>query len=133
MSDLRSPRPEELTKLIEFLNVNLRPDSSWSINQEYPVALNQKNLGNIRILTEGEEILSHAVIKSLIVKTPIAIYRAAAIGNVVTHPEHRNQGFSQKILEDCLEHAKSMQSDFAILWTDLFDFYRKLNFELAGD
>jgi hypothetical protein len=36
------------------------------------------------------------------------------------------------VLEDCLAAAKAHGCDFAVLWTHLYDFYRKIGFELAG-
>ncbi|MFK8139234.1 MAG: hypothetical protein AB8E15_12815, partial [Bdellovibrionales bacterium] len=59
-----------------------------------------------------------------------AIYKIACIGSVVT--ENQNKGLSSKILSDCLEAARAEDCDFALLWTDLYDFYRKIGFELAG-
>lgn len=132
MEGPRSPYIAEYDSLLRFLNQNLRAQNGWSILDEYPTALGQHNLGNIRIIKEKDEILSHAVLKINIIKTPIGIFKVAAIGSVVTHNNFRNQGLSQKIIENCLISAKEQGCDFAILWTNLFDFYRKFGFELAG-
>jgi predicted acetyltransferase len=77
-------------------------------------------------------VLSHALVKPHILKTPAAIYKIGAIGSVVTQSEYRNKGLSKRILEDCLEVCKAQQCDIAILWTNLYDFYQKLGFTLAG-
>jgi GNAT superfamily N-acetyltransferase len=90
------------------------------------------NLHNIRIITEQNQVLSHAVLKPLIVRTPQIVFKVGAIGSVVTDPNRRNQGLSRKILEDCLTEAHRQDCDIAMLWTDLYDFYQKLDFELAG-
>ncbi len=132
MSTPRVPKLEEYEKIVAFLNSQLRPQESWSISQEYPLSINTQNLHNIRIIEEDGKIISHAVVKILLVKTPIAIFRVAAIGSVVTLPEYQNRGYSTKVLKDCLDQAKIQNADFAILWTDIFDFYRRLGFELAG-
>jgi hypothetical protein len=86
----------------------------------------------MRIIVENGRILSHAVFRPMIIKTPVGIFKAAAIGSVVTSPDERGRGLSTNIIESCLEGASSADCDFAILWTDLFDFYRRLQFELAG-
>lgn len=130
--DTRSPSPNEYDHVVKFLDQNLRPNSQWSISAEYPTALAKENLHNIRIIKEGDKVLSHAVIRPMILKTPIAIYKVATIGSVVTESSHRNQGLSKAILNDCLHQAQIMGCDFAVLWTNLYDFYRQLNFELAG-
>ncbi|NJL26000.1 MAG: GNAT family N-acetyltransferase [Calothrix sp. SM1_5_4] len=84
------------------------------------------------MIREGDSFLSAAVMKPLVIKSPAGLFKAAAIGSVVTSPECRNQGLSRRILEDCLSSARAHGCDFAILWTNLFDFYRKLGFELGG-
>lgn len=132
MEGPRSPAETEYGQVLKFLDQQLRPGSQWSIEAEYPTALNLSNLGNIRIITEEKKVLSHAVLKPLIVKTPLAILKVAAIGSVATDESHRNQGLSRQILENCLEEARRQECDIAMLWTNLYDFYRKLNFELAG-
>jgi|SRR6185312_864466 len=132
MEGPRSPLESEYSRVLEFLNSELRPDSGWSLASEYPTALSPNNLNNIRIITQAERVLSHAVIKPLIIRSPLAILKIAAIGSVVTVEDHRNQGLSRRILENCLEEARAQDCDLAMLWTNLYDFYRKLDFELAG-
>jgi GNAT superfamily N-acetyltransferase len=132
MGQPREPKFEEYSRVLEFLNKTLRPHQGWSINEEYPLAMNSQNLHNVRIIEEDGQIVSHALLKILLLKTPIAIFRVAAIGSVVTHPNYQNRGYSTQILNDCLDLAKQQGADFAILWTDIFEFYRRVGFELAG-
>lgn len=132
MEGPRSPAELELPQVIDFLNSRLREGVAWSISAEYPTALTSSNLHNMRIITEDEKIVSHALVKPLIVKSPSAIFKIGAIGSVVTDPAHRNRGLSTRILEDCVALATQQQCDLAILWTDQYDFYRRLGFELAG-
>ena len=132
MEGPRAPVPQEYSEVVSFLDSSLRPDSSWSIVTEYPTALTQQNLNNIRIIKDGGEVLSHAVIKPAIIKTPVAIYKAAAIGSVVTNSAYRNQGLSRQIIDECLAEGMRQDCDFAVLWTNLYDFYRRFGFELAG-
>jgi len=132
MQGPRTPEAHELTKLVEFLNSNLRENNSWPITSEYPTALSASNIHNMSIITDDEKIISHAVLKTLIVKTPQAIFKVGAIGSVVTDPDYREQGHSRKNIDNCLELAHKQECDLVILWTDQFDFYRKFGFELAG-
>lgn len=132
---MEGPRPlqeNELQDVVGFLDKNLRTSHGWSIAEEYPLAIDSSNLQNFRIIKNGNEIISSALVKNIIIKNPVGVFKVAAIGSVVTSPSHRNQGLSQKILTECLHTATQQGCDFAILWTDLFDFYRKLGFELAG-
>jgi GNAT superfamily N-acetyltransferase len=135
MEGFEGPRPpalEELGNVVQFLNSQLRKESTWSIADEYPTAYSIENRENIRIIKAGDQVLSHAVVKTLIVKTPFGLFKVAAIGGVVTHESHRSQGYGRKILEDCVTVAQQQGHDFAILWTSLYDLYRKIGFELGG-
>ncbi len=132
MEGPRSPRETEFPQVMDFLNETLRAQAQWSIAAEYPTALTPQNIHNMRIIAEGEKVLSHGVLKPLIIKTPHVILKVGAIGSIVTEEAHRGQGYSTQIIQECLKSAAEQQCDIAILWTDLFDFYRKMNFELAG-
>lgn len=132
MEGPRPPAESEFPRVLEFLNNHLRPESQWSIAKEYPTALVPSNVHNMRIITEQQQVLSHAVIKPIIIKSPAIIYKVAAIGSVVTDNQHRNQGLSRRIIEECVAEAKKQECDIGILWTNLYDFYRKMDFELAG-
>jgi len=132
MEGPRSPRETEFPEVIDFLNSKLRSQTSWSIAAEYPTALTSHNIHNMRIIAEDQKVLSYAVLKPLIIKSPHVIFKVGAIGSVVTEEAYRGQGLSTKIIQDCLKSAAEQSCDIAILWTDLFDFYRKMGFELAG-
>jgi predicted N-acetyltransferase YhbS len=132
MDGPRCPVESEWPQVLTFLNQSLRSTSEWSIASEYPTALTPNNLHNMRIITENDRVLSHAVLKPLVVKSPHVIFKVGAIGSVVTEESHRNQGLSTRVIEDCIAQATKQNCDIAILWTDLYDFYRKMGFELAG-
>ncbi|MBO9668087.1 MAG: GNAT family N-acetyltransferase [Bdellovibrio sp.] len=133
MEGPRSPRETELPQVLDFLNKKLRSEAPWSIAAEYPTALTPNNLHNMRIIADEERVLSHAVLKPLIIKSPHVIFKVGAIGSVVTDDQHRGQGLSTTVINDCLKSAQEQSCDIAILWTDLFDFYRRMGFELAGN
>lgn len=133
MNGPRAPLDTEIPSVIEFLDSNLRPEGSWSITSEFPIAFSEANRNNIRIITENDEVLAHAVVRPMIIKTPAGLFKIAGLGSVVTSTEHRNQGLSTKTIESCLDAAKAHGCDFAILWTNLYDFYRRMGFELAGN
>lgn len=133
MEEPRQPHHEEFKSVLNFLNSKLRENANWSIATEYPTALTPNNIHNMRIITdENEAVLAHAVLKPLIIKSPHVVFKVGAIGSVVTSPEHRNKGYSTKIINECNRLATEQQCDITILWTDKFDFYRKFGYELAG-
>lgn len=132
MEGPRAPFEMEMPTIFGFLKNQLRPHESWGVDNEYPTAFSSNNRHNIRVISDAGHILAHAVLKPLIIKTPSVIWKVAAIGSVVTSPEHRQQGLSRQIMESCITEAKNQDCDLALLWTDLYDFYRKWDFELAG-
>ncbi|MFN3453344.1 MAG: GNAT family N-acetyltransferase [Pseudobdellovibrio sp.] len=134
MSKPRSPEQSEFNHVVDFLNTQLRSDVEWAINTEYPTALTPSNIHNMSIILDEEErkIISHALMKPLMTKTPYAVYKIAAIGSVVTDPSFRQQGLSTLNMQNCLAKATAQNCDLVILWTDKHDFYRKFDFELAG-
>ena len=132
MEGPRPPKENEYPQVRSFLDQELRPGSQWTLASEYPTAINIANIHNMRIITDEQKVLSHAVMKPLILRTPLAIFKVAAIGSVVTDSQHRNQGLSRKILDNCIVEASKQECDIAMLWTDLYEFYQKLDFELAG-
>lgn len=132
MIEPRAPLESEVPELIGFLDKNLRSDKGWSIASEYPHVFTAHNRNNIRIVTEGSQVVAHAAVKYLFIKNIMGIFKVAAIGSVLTDPQYRHQGYSQKVLESCITAAEAEGADFAILWSDLYDFYHKLDFELAG-
>lgn len=132
MQGPRVPSDVEFPQVVEFLDQKLRNQVSWSIAKEYPTALTKTNIHNMRIISNGPEILSHAVLKPLIVKTPHLILKVGAIGSVVTDEKHRGQGLSSQIINSCLEEAARQNCDIGILWSGIPEFYQKLGFKMAG-
>ncbi len=132
MEGPRPPFESEYSKVVEFVSNSLRPHQNWSISDEYPTAFNLANLNNIRVMFHEKEVVSHALIKPLVIKTPLILLKVAGIGSVVTATSHRQQGLSRQIIDDCLKSAENQGCDIALLWTEIPDFYRKFQFELAG-
>lgn len=132
MEGPRAPTTAEFSEVVTFLNSHLRASSQWSIADEYPTTLTLQNLHNFRIIKDQNKILSHALVKPVVVKTRRGLFKVGCIGSVVTSEEHRSNGLSQAVLNECLAVLKQQGCDIAILWTDLFDFYRKVGFELGG-
>lgn len=128
----RSPNENEVSHVVQFLDAHLRPGQPWSIAAEYPLVFNEANRHNLQAIFENGKIIAHAAIKYHILKTPAGLFKVAAIGSVLTSPDYRNQGHSQNLMNHCVRLATEAGADIAILWTDLYDFYRKLDFELAG-
>ncbi len=129
----RHPLPEEYPNLIHFLDTQLRADQGWSLTDEYPSAFQPQNLVHSHIVKGDSGFLSHAIMRPLMVKTPLYVVKVATIGSVVTDSSYRKLGLSRNVIQGCLDQAREIGCEIAILWSNLFDFYRKMNFELAGN
>lgn len=130
--DVLKPESKDWTQINEFLDNNLRTNVSWSLSEEYPLAFSKSNHENVRVIKDGESVLAHAVMKPNIIKTHYHLFKVGFIGSVVTDKEHRGEGLSTPIIESCIQAATEQACDFAMLWTDMFNFYAKFDFEVAG-
>lgn len=128
----RAPQNNELTDVISFLDSHMRKEQAWSVRDEYPLAFSAQNLNNIRIIRDEQNIVSHAVVKPVLMKTPYAILNVCTIGSVLTDPTKRQQGLSSQVINDCIDQALALKGDILVLWTDMFDFYKNFGFEMAG-
>ena len=132
MEGPRPPELQEFSRFVHFVQKQMGSDHPWSLTDEYPLVLTPENRANMRWITKGEQVISAAAFKNLLVKTPLGLFRAGAIGSVVTHPDHRNQGHSHRVIASCLDLAQNQICDLVILWSDLHDFYQKQGFALSG-
>jgi GNAT superfamily N-acetyltransferase len=130
--EVKIPAPSELAKIESFLQANLRAQMTWSYKDEYPLAFSPKNLGNLRFIEQDNQVVAHAVLKPSLIRTHYHLFKVGFIGSVVTAQSHRGQGLSKEIINSCLEACRQQECDFALLWTDLFNFYAKLGFEVGG-
>lgn len=132
MEGPRAPEEKEYPLLLQFLNESLRPAQKWTIQEEYPTTLNVQQRSNSRVVMENEQVIAHSILKPLLLKTPTINFKVGAIGSVVTHPSHRGKGLAKRTLVSVMDEACKQSCDIAILWTNLYDYYRNLDFELAA-
>lgn len=130
--DVRIPLSTDWNEISDFLTRNLRANVSWTVKDEYPLAFSEGNLANVRYIKDNDSIVAHAVMQPHLIRTQYHLFKVGLIGSVVTSPEHRGRGYSSEIINSCLQAAHKQACDFAVLWTDNFNFYGKFGFELAG-
>jgi N-acetylglutamate synthase-like GNAT family acetyltransferase len=130
--DVKKLDPSEWTQLSQFLDQQLRAQVQWSLHDEYPLAFSEKNRNNIHIIKEKDRVVAHAVVHPSMIKTHYHLFKVGLIGSVVTDSAKRGQGLSRNLLKKCLQTCEDSGCDLAMLWTDLFNFYAKFGFEMAG-
>lgn len=130
---IKSPNStSEVKSLLSFLTQQLRPQFNWSIDTEYPQVFQERNRHNLKLIEINGHPVTHAALRPIILQTPQLMLKVGAIGSVITDPQFRGHGYSRQVIQECLDEAQKQDCDFAILWSDLHDFYRKMGFELAG-
>jgi N-acetylglutamate synthase-like GNAT family acetyltransferase len=130
--EAKIPKSIDRIQIDEFLNKNLRPNVNWSLRDEYPLAFSEQNMINMRFIQDDQKILAHAVLKTNLIQTQYHLFKVGFIGSVITDEEHRGKGLSKEVIKSCLDASQRQDCDFAMLWTDLFNFYSKFGFEMAG-
>ena len=94
---MQGPRPiqeSEMSQLIDFLDNELRPNTDWSIRDEYPTTFNSKNAPNLFIIEDEEKqqvltVSEHGFGK----RTAISEWRAknrGGKGNIAIETSERN-------------------------------------------
>ncbi|MHC4512489.1 MAG: GNAT family N-acetyltransferase [Planctomycetota bacterium] len=81
---------------------------------------------------ESGELVSHVMTSKATLMTGQGSLRALLIGSVATRPDHRGRGRATAVLEHVLGRAHSEGLDLVLLWSDQWDFYRRLGFEPVG-
>ncbi len=130
--EVKKVESSDWKNLNDFLNKQLRSHVNWSLQDEYPLAFSEKNRENIRVIKENDSVVAHAVVHPTLIKTHYHLFKVGLIGSVVTDASKRGQGLSREILQSCLKACEDNACDIAMLWTDLFNFYAKFGFEVAG-
>ncbi len=130
--EVKTPESTDWIVLNEFLDKNLRSDVEWSLKDEYPLALSEKNIKNIKVINDEGQVVAHAVVQPTIVKTHYHVFKVGLIGSVVTDEDRRGQGMSKNIINSCIQQCEAIDCDIAMLWTDMFNFYAQFGFEVAG-
>lgn len=118
--------------ILRFLNNELRPSATWSIEKEYPTILGIDNSPNMLTIQRNADIVAHAAYYPFQFDTPSIALRYAAIGSVVAAAAHRGQGHGRTIMQKTLNAVAKQNFDFSILWSDLDHFYAPWNFYPCG-
>ncbi len=127
----RPPEPEEFPGLFELLDSIFRP-AGGSMVRDYPRLLAERNRFNLRVVAESGRIVSHAGMVVRDVSLEGMPVRAALMGAVATHPEHRGREYASACVRAAMERA--VECDVDIMWiSGDRELYRRLGARLVGD
>lgn len=115
MEGPRGLKSGEMDSLFELLDLVFRSGSEGSMATDSPQFLNEKNRDRLRVIADGDKIVSHVGY----ILRDVAIFEctmtAGCIGAVATHPDYRGKGLASRALHDALEHLRAEGADFVII------------------
>ncbi|MBS1984044.1 MAG: GNAT family N-acetyltransferase [Bdellovibrionales bacterium] len=105
-----------------------------SLEDEFALLLDPSNAARSVVLVSENQAIAHAAYRVFDVqlpgqKTPL---RCAGIGLVVTDEAHRGQGHAKRIQLEIERRAREEGCVLAVLWSDLTDFYSRLDYVVVG-
>ncbi len=133
MEEARPVRPEELDQTLALVNKVFRTGVDQDMSTDYPLVFAPGNLDNLRVVSEGGSIFSHAAMARRELREHDCALPVSMICAVATDPERRRRGAASRIMEDTVEAMAARGDAFGLLWTGpARDFYRRLGWEVVG-
>lgn len=133
MEEARAVRPEELGQTLALVNKVFRTGVDQDMSTDYPLVFAPGNLENLRVVSEGGRIFSHAAMAPRELREHGCALPVSMICAVATDPERRRRGAASRIMEDAVEAMAARGDAFGLLWTGpARDFYRRLGWEVVG-
>ena len=133
MEEARAVRPEELDQTLALVNKVFRTGVDQDMSTDYPLVFAPNNLENLRVVSEGGRIFSHAAMARRELREHGCSLPISMICAVATDPERRRRGAASRIMEDATEAMAARGDAFGLLWTGpARDFYRRLGWEVVG-
>jgi GNAT superfamily N-acetyltransferase len=83
-------------------------------------------------LFDGDQLRSHAAVRSVRLKTAHGPVASWLVGSVVTAPDARSQGLASDLLRHIAELAAANDQDSLLLWSGRWDFYQALGYRPSG-
>lgn len=131
--NIRNPKNEELSSVIEFVSREFEYPLSDRISRDFPQLFAEENRNHLWIKTDlSGAVLGHSGCYQGVLKVDDLTVSVGGIGGVCTDSAHRGHGYARELVEKCCDDLKNQGAALAFLWTGAHDLYRKLNFELAG-
>ncbi len=126
---------EQLQQRDSLLIAALRPDyAPFAISDEYPIVLSHANTQNSHCLIQDNRVIAHANLwpRILISASGNAVARIGLIGNVATASSYRGKGIMSHLMRHLRSVATQSGLDALLLWSDMPQFYQKLDYQSFG-
>ena len=120
--EVRGARPEEMDAVLDFTDLMGAP-------REYFAARYRGFLGarpeHSRIVLSNGRIVSHIRVFERRIRFGTAFVKCGAIGDVLTHPDHRRKGYGLRLLNDATEYFRERNIPLCMIHSGVFGFYSK--------
>lgn len=97
-----------------------------------PLLYSEDNVENLRIVSDGREIVGHAGILPRPIRWRDQTFNAGLIGGVCAREDRRGEGIGTLAMQDAAERMSELGLDFGVLWTGSHGFYERLGWRTAG-
>ncbi|MCG8587853.1 MAG: GNAT family N-acetyltransferase [Proteobacteria bacterium] len=122
----------EWDRLLAWLDDGNRAGRRGRLLAEYPGRLTREHSDRHRVVRSAGGLVSHAYRHGIQVTANGAQVPIGLIGLVYTDPAARGRGFAGACVEASVAALQDEGAVLALLWSDRWDFYRRLGFEPAG-
>lgn len=120
----RPVRDEEMDELADLLHLVFGDGRSWFYNIITKDPWRRPH--NTRIALHAGRIVSHVQTHLRPIYYGRSTLVMGGIGHVATHPDHRRQGLSTRLLTESIELMESDGYHLSLLYTGINDYYAKL-------
>jgi GNAT superfamily N-acetyltransferase len=133
---IRMAVKEDLNKILDLYKF-LFPDEDYTLNENYTHTWESilRNADVLRyfVCEEENKIICSACI-SVIPNLTRNNRPYAVIENVITHPDYRRKGYGRRLMQKCIDYAKSRNCYKIMLLSSAFrrdahNFYKNLGFD----
>ncbi len=101
-----------------------------SLGRRYPGLLSENNLDNLYLARSGSEPCGTVAVKRFRWLAGGGEWQGAMVGLVCTASNYRNQGVASQLLASITARLHETETDFAVLWTTIPEFYERLGWRL---
>ena len=118
--------------LLSFLNEELRPKASHSIEEEYPSLFGSYPGGESLYVEKNNRVVSHVGHMAREFQHALFRFRFGMLGSVITDHRFRGMGMASSLLREALQELRRKGAILALLWSEHTEFYLPLGFHRAG-
>lgn len=107
-------------------------DGTPGLMEEFPILVGPENRARRFVMEQNGRTVAHTAWRSLVLRSGPLRLPAAGIGLVTTHRDWRGRGLATRLVEECVQDARSQGACLALLFAPPRALYSRLGFRPAG-